>query len=208
MEEISLLKLKRRFATLIEMMVVLAILGLAAGFVGINVSKAITEQGFRTDASVVVDYLRFAQNLMLIMDEDVEVIFAKDSKDGVLRFWLNFECPLGKQWNKMLNRKPAALKNIKWVSLSGSSSDESTEQKQVVLKFLSRGTVMTRGILELVGKNMTRSILLSGSPQPIFFSSATEANFLVEESERSSQGKLLTEHLVSDIHAKYGKPST
>ena len=64
--------------TLLEILLVLSLIALIAGLVGISVHKMYISQRFRNEVSLVVDQLRLAQDMMLILDTDVHVIFSED----------------------------------------------------------------------------------------------------------------------------------
>ena len=74
------------FITLLESLIVISILAIAAGVIGFSVNRALREQHFKTEVELVVDYLRLAQNLMLIMNADVHVIFkaAESEKSNLM----------------------------------------------------------------------------------------------------------------------------
>lgn len=198
---------KKRYVTLIEMLIALAIIAVGAGLIGINVNKAVKEQRFNGEVSLVVDQLRLAQNLMLILNQDVHVKFRP--KGGVLTCQLDFECPLDKGWDKELNQRPTALNAIRSISLKTSNGKlESTEQGEVILQFMSGGTVMSRGVLTLSSsatpfsqKAEDRAIVLQGFPHPISLSDSVQPE-LKEQITFDDKNKALTQYVVHEISAK------
>ena len=77
----------KRFITLFEILIVMAVLAIGTMGIGFNVHRALREQHFKSEVELVVDYLRLAQNLMLIMDADVRVIFetSKNESSNIIR---------------------------------------------------------------------------------------------------------------------------
>lgn len=198
---------KKRYVTLIEMLIALAIIAVGAGLIGINVNKAIKEQRFNGEVSLVVDQLRLAQNLMLILNQDVKVKFR--ARAGLLTCQLDFECPLDKGWDRQLNQRPSELKAIRAVSFKTANGKvESTEQGEVVLQFMSGGTVMSRGVLTLSSSATPfaqnaedRTIVLQGFPHPISLSASAQPE-LKEQITFDDKNKALTQYVVHEINAK------
>ena len=146
------MKLRRRFLTLLETLIVMFILSLVLGLVGINVNKAVHDQRFRTDVSTVVDSLRIAQYLMLILDNDVHVKF-KQSDNGII---INIEtaCPLSGNWAKIL-LAPKHLHTVHVVNFKDRLQSQPAESGIVDIRFLSSGYVMSQGIMRLATANAT-----------------------------------------------------
>jgi hypothetical protein len=176
MEKIFLLSwhmYHRRYVTLLEMMLVIAILSLFAGLIGISVNKALVEQRFRNEVSMVVDELRLAQDLMLILNTDVLVKFV-EIKDQGISCSLVLETRMIDKVKREIDRKPLILKTIKSLSLGNSNS--SGTKGEAELKFISKGAVMSRGIIRLgtadEGRSSTNAlesyICLAGYPRTIY----------------------------------------
>lgn len=191
----------RRYVTLIETVIALAILGLVATVIGINVSKAMQDQRFRTEVALVVDQLRLAQNLMIILNEDVKVHFKEES--GQIHYGLSFQCPKKTGWDKELTRKPQPLKAIRTVAFNGTGEEKGPGS--LTLNFLSSGMVMSSGTLTLSTAKGTESkdmryVNLPGYPHPI----TAEAH---EDKKRQSQAAKnddqLTQFIMPDIISKF-----
>lgn len=149
------------------MMLVMAILALVAGLLGVKIAKSMQEQKFRTEVALIVDRLRLAQNLMLILNQDIQVYFKKN-KDGI-HFGLELDCPQKNGWEKEFSR-PQLLSAIRQVGFKGMG--ESQTASDFTLKFMSSGAVMSSGMLSLsTGKGSLygerRYIALPGYPAPI-----------------------------------------
>jgi len=155
----------RRYLTFIELMIVMAIIGSAAGLIGMNINKAMQQQRFNTEVSFVVEQLRLAQNLMLIVNEDATVELDKLSNNYFLH--MKLQCPLKNGWDKELV-KGRELRSIKEISFTSRLPDPAKTKSVLAFEFFSGGAVMTEGVLKLTSKEgMIQYICLSGRPAPI-----------------------------------------
>lgn len=194
---------RRRYITLFEMMIVLTIVASIAGAVGIRVHKAIFEQQFRSEVSLIVDKLRLAQSLMLILDQDVRVKFIERPNQRGIDYWIEFQCPLSKGWQKELERKPKNLTAVRSVNIS--PSDNRHNEGELELKFLSGGSVMTQGVLRLASAEQSgsgifeRFVCLKGYPHPIFAVADRHANFCSPEINLDNR---ITQYTVQEVQAK------
>lgn len=203
--------LRRQYITLIEMLVVLGILSLVIGLVGFNVRHLVVDQRFRNEVKMVVDQLRMAQNLMLIMDSDIHVKFQE--KDGYIL--MELESSLELPWLKALNPEPKTLNVIHHVGFDEKGKEKMSgfEERGVLdIKFLSGGNVMTSGTLRLATARdsqnaLKRFICLSGYPKPI----VVQMEFSCPEDEIDQEFKeQLTRMTVQEIqeignHLEHGK---
>lgn len=200
-------KSRRRFITLIEFLLVIALLMVVAGLVGLNIRRAFVEQSFRSEVSSVVDTLRLAQDLMLILNSDVHMLFQDDPVRGI-RYWIEVEKPLPSNWDRELKRKRPLLKQVHLVEMDDKVSVIEVQDK-LDIKFLSGGSVMSKGVLSLYSddnKNregvLVSSICLKGIPSPI--RSVTSAM----KAEACSDGKeteialQVTQDMMSEIQPK------
>lgn len=164
-------KISKRHFTIIEMMIVITVLALVGGVIAVNVRKAFQEQRFRTETTLVVETLRLAQDLMLILQDDAHVIFTQNEKG--ITFWLKTESPLAKNWEEVIKRTHKTLKAIHSVKFLD-QLEGPTKMGELDIKFLSGGTVMSRGVIRLSSTdndtevNALRSAIpLYGYPRPI-----------------------------------------
>lgn len=159
------------YVTLIELLIVMAILSLAGGAIAIGISRAMVDQKFRTEVSRFVDELRFAQDLMLVLRTDVRLYVKEEEKD--ILYWLELETPIQDSLKKQVLEK-RKLKVIRGFVFED-KFQPSKEKGQVDIKFLSRGMAMSRGMVGLAtssdGKDLENTlqvyIPLTGSPGPI-----------------------------------------
>ncbi|PJD96767.1 MAG: prepilin-type cleavage/methylation domain-containing protein [Parachlamydia sp.] len=161
------------FFTLVEILIVFLILSLVTAVVGINISKALEEQRFRTEVDIVLGELRLAQDLMLILKADVQVKFAQGTEG--INYSIETESQTTKNWVNSLKRPHPKLKTIRGISFKD-ELDLPTVPGAIVIHFLSKGSVMSRGILRLSNSSdavnvpswaQVKVINLYGYPHPI-----------------------------------------
>ena len=137
-----------------------------------NMRRALEEQRFRTEVSLVVDYFQLAQDLMLILGTDVHVKFGKSRQKKGLEYWIEVDDGLSKDWNRIIH-----LPRYLVATHSISFRDElelATDPGTLDIRFLSGGTVMSRGVFRLSSHQnpalpaaINRAICLHGYPHPI-----------------------------------------
>lgn len=175
-----MVSLRRLPITLLELMIVMAILALVAGIVAVSINKALVDQRFRTEVSMIVDELRLAQDLMLILGADVHVKFAEEGSKGI-KYWIELETSLPDHINREILRKHHKLKTIRGVSFADELNKNSA-QGQLDIRFQSKGMVMSQGILKLATSGesnlpmaaLKNYICLPGFPKPISSSDSEE----------------------------------
>ncbi len=206
---------KRLCFTFLELLIVIAILSLIAGFVGINIRKAVSEQNFRSEVELVVNQLRQAQDLMLIFRGEVIVKFTVLPDGKGLSSVLEFEAKMPANWDRETKRVHK-LKYIHGLNFQdqmvpvGSSSDKD-EENTLEIKFFSNGSTMSKGIIELSNSSnpdmpeaITRYINLPGYPSNIVSSaSIPQALSSMEEDEAFNKDLTYrTAHEVQFLNAK------
>lgn len=193
------LLLRKRPITLVEMLIVMGLVAITAGLLGLSVHKLLHEQRFRSESNTVLESLRLAQDLMLIADSDVHLLFTKDSRTGGIVINLQLEKPLTQGWAREAMRPRKPLEAIKFVEFADQRLG-SKQINQVQLHFLSGGTVMSQGTLRLADSDYTpiyqTFICLPGYPLPIV-SSGGQCDF---KGEREMQERL-TESIQREISA-------
>jgi type II secretory pathway pseudopilin PulG len=169
--KIKIHAVKRRFISLIELLIVITILSLVAGVVGIQIHKTLREQRFTTEAALVLDKLRLAQELMLILRTDAHVKFKQEPGQEAITLWVEVETPL--QSLKKDVQKPLELKTIQFVEFKDELVYE-TKMGEIDIKFLSGGNLMSKGVVRLSTSETTkdrgaleRFIALPGYPKSL-----------------------------------------
>lgn len=160
-----MIELRRRGYTLLEILLVLAIVATIGSVLAINVLRAIEQQKFYSSVDVLVDRLQMAQDLMLLMDRDARVSFEQRKEGLYVRVLVDGALP------------PLISRMAQGTVLKGIASSQFIQDGNLIgspfqLVFLSRGTVMSRGQLRfssfaLTGQSFKAQIDLSGNPQPM-----------------------------------------
>lgn len=161
--------MKRRYFSLVEVMVVLALIALLSSAFLVGVGRLLRSQQFRTAAVEVEDWLTLAQEIMLIYKFDVGVTF-ENRGDGVY-FQLHGDSPCKKQFSIALEpyfKEPHQIKGLSRVALwqPGGGVQEGSE---IELTFWTPGTRMSKGLLFLYEKGGSEKqvIRLPGYPSPL-----------------------------------------
>jgi type II secretory pathway pseudopilin PulG len=140
---------RRHFLTLVELLLVLAILATAAGWVGMNIAKALREQRFRAEVASVVNQLRLAQDLCLSFQQNAIVRFTIAEGGTGIEEQLIFETPMPFLWNKELTRRKKLLTSIHFIDFQDEVRVPKEKPNSSEIKFLSGGSVVSRGIMRL-----------------------------------------------------------
>lgn len=138
---------RKRHLTLMEIMIVISIIALTAGFIGMNIAQAIREQRFRAEVGRVTDLLGLAQDLMLVMDVGTVVIFEQESKTKGIQMRMETTLPLPARWQHVFMRPQAPLSYVHWIEFE--NEDEQEKEGRLEIRFLSSGIGMSRGTLRL-----------------------------------------------------------
>lgn len=189
---------RRLPVTLLELIIVIAILAMVSGIVGVSINKALVDQRFRSEVGMIVDEMRLAQDLMLILGTDVRVVFQETKNHEGIEFWLDMDTMLSNNIQRELTKRIHKLKVIKGVFFSDELLTEVHEGKMDV-KFLSNGAVMSKGIMRLASSDSEQSqkgilenyICLPGYPKPIKSSETKEqAEELCKNGNKEFEDKL------------------
>lgn len=164
---------RRLYLTLVEIMIALTILALIGGVIGININVALKEQRFQTETDLVVETLRIAQDLMLILGSDVHFrVKAKADKSGI-EYGLDVEGGVPSQWESMIARTHRVLKETHGISFKELQPFPIIEG-ELDIRFQSGGEQMSKGVLRLsthenerASGATTMAICLKGYPHPI-----------------------------------------
>jgi type II secretory pathway pseudopilin PulG len=167
----------RRFITVIELLMVVAIIAMIAGLVGFNIRRLFVEQRFNTEVSLVVDQLRLAQDLMLIMQNEAHVKFETLRDNKGIRYWIELEKKPSNAWMREITRPKQPLTTIRRIDFQELVPSLAAHSMPGVLdiQFLSGGSVMSSGVITLSTSDsrqasegsQERYICLPGYPNPI-----------------------------------------
>ncbi|MGA8164107.1 MAG: hypothetical protein WB791_03660 [Waddliaceae bacterium] len=200
--------LRRRCLTLIELLIVISILVLVGGVIGINTSKALKEQRFRTEVDLMVDALRLAQDVMLIGGTDVRLnIKNREQKKGI-EYGLAVSDKMPKEWDRLINGSKKRLKAIHSAQFLEQGPFPPPEEG-LEIRFFSEGSMMSKGVLRVsthekafVPGALNRAICLRGYPHAI--TSVPEENeqwVTCEEEGEADFLNRLTKDTVQEISA-------
>lgn len=191
--------LKRLQLTLLELLVVISIIASLAGVFSMNIRSALHEQRFKTEVSQLLDTLRLAQDLMLILDADLHVKIRQCETIDAIEYWIESDQPLSKNWRREIERPPKILKTIKTVRHPDAANG------LIDLKFLSSGIVMSQGPLALSTSSNPndssahyRFINLAGYPKPIVASLVSD-DWKPQDREEMDASEKLTRWTMQEI---------
>ncbi|NGX57619.1 MAG: hypothetical protein K940chlam3_00512 [Chlamydiae bacterium] len=163
------LKKNRRFFTLIEIMIVLAIISMVAGVVGFNIVKMRRDQQFRSGVSLVQQKLQAALETMLIHNENVKIVFEQEG--SVLKTTMESETPTNRGLGRILNANPniEGIKSAAWVT-----AEEERYIGKITLVFSAIAHAIPKGTIILSGYDsintqgpLRKTIVLNGYPHSI-----------------------------------------
>lgn len=201
--------IKKRFVTLVELLIVISVLALAAGVIGFNINRALREQHFKTEVELVIDYLRLAQNLMLIMNADVHVLFkAAEKNERFIEMKLKVDGNIEDSLLKVVTEREKHLHYIQFLEFFDVNKTHN-EPGVVDVKFISKGSVMSKGIMRLSTNEsgeslgaLERYICLPGFPKPIYSTNKKNEDPSCNEQKQADFDLRLINFTVQEIHAK------
>jgi prepilin-type N-terminal cleavage/methylation domain-containing protein len=159
----SMRRAQRRYITLIEVMIVMALLAVLAGVTGIAVRRAVLDERYRAGVAQFVSRLQMAQNIMLIVRGDVTVQLNKQPNG--LFCHVDVAQPLLPPLQRIVNRSGVipGIDAFTWTTLDG----RSVTNQPLALNFKSGGARLSRGELKVSGAGRDSYILLSGFAEPV-----------------------------------------
>lgn len=185
---------KSRFFTLIEIMVVLAIIISLLGWASFNIRSASRQQAFRTQTDRLLNRLKLAQDFLLTLNIESELEF---SPEGVK--WV----PVGNANSgseSFIDREKLNLTAFSEITFEEINGDKKTGT--FTLKFLDLGFVMSRGYLKLVAKTGEEGyIALPGYPAPLKLQS-TPPNVALQLQEEQELYDRLSAVTLSDVNVQ------
>lgn len=155
---------KRRFITLLELLIVLGLLAVIGSLTAFNVNKMYQEQQALNEMSRVVQMLNRATDLMMLVNLDAEIRFSK--KGDHFEVELIPKSSLSPLTQPLLTNKPLVLERINHIAFKDGIQD-TVLTDNFSLVFLSKGFLMNRGVITLQTPSLTGSILLYGYPAPV-----------------------------------------
>ncbi len=194
---------KRRFITLIEILIVVGIIALVSGLATIGIRKALRDQKFRTEAYQVLTTLRLAQQLMIVLNTDVHVKFKRT--DEGFNYRIELDDKLSERWHKELTRNRPLLKEIHAINFKDALEGG---EGPLDIRFLSGGTVMSQGVMRL-GTAAPGSpgaletfICLPGFPHFLQTTSSPQEDVACDAAVQRKYDQAVTQVTVAEVNEK------
>lgn len=166
-------KSKRSF-TLLEILIVLALLSLVTGVGAFNIQRLFTKQRTLNEMETFLDQLRNATELMTLCGADGEIRVAMEGGKWTSEW--RPSTPLSEQAKKLIKTEKEIYNNIQDISFN--------DLTQFTLGFYSKGFFMSEGQVKLRGNGIERTITLRGYPSPLKLTEkAEEPGLSLEQSD-------------------------
>lgn len=162
-------RFQRRYITFVEIMIIIMISIISLGLIGVNIRDLVRQQRFKSEVSLVIDQLRLAQDLMLMLNTDSIVKFSNKGKN--ITSTIDVESVLSKGWQREIDREHPPFDAIKIVEFEEANSPLKHSTLPLEIKFLSGGSVMSQGVLRLANQDesLETFVCLPGYPRPIVY---------------------------------------
>lgn len=147
----------RRHFSLIEILIVFALLSLVMGVGAFNIRGLFIKQRTLDDMERFTNQLRNAQELMTLSGVDGEVHV--DKVDGVITSEWVPSTSISELTSKLIHTQKETYPSIEEVSYN--------DQARFSLGFYAKGLYMSTGLIKLSGNGIERSIVLKGYPAPL-----------------------------------------
>lgn len=199
------LSLRKRFLTLAEIMIVISIISIVGGVMALGLRQLIREQRFRTEVAQVVNTLQLAQQIMIILNTDVHVIFQTTPQGFTYR--ISLDDKLQDRWHTELTRRKPPLKEIHAINFVDALSPGSSSNT-IDIKFLSGGSTMSQGTLRLgvappgVPDTQEAFICLPGYPHFIKSTPKEDSDTACNSSDQKKLNQSITQTTVNEINEK------
>ena len=164
------MKIKKCAFTLLEILTVLFILSFVVSLTAVKVRQLFKQQQVLSELKQVANLLTMAQDLMLILNNDVEVTFNLNSKSRLIEASINVAKMMPLKWDKIVE-KPVAFRSFKAIKINSESS------LPLKLKFIDGS--MSRASLQIDLKDdyaqqfKNYTFLLPGYPAVINYKTGT-----------------------------------
>lgn len=152
----------KRYITLLELLIVFALLSVTAGAVAYNIRGFFRSQNTLAEMDRLVEQLRNAQNAMMLLNIDSEVKISSE-REGITVEWVP-KSPLSEMASRLF--KPKETYTYLSEVLFEDAFKDLVLRENFSLSFLSKGFLMNRGILKLQADKDVRYVLMPGYPWP------------------------------------------
>lgn len=151
----------RRYITLLEVIIIIAILAVAGGAAAFNIRKFYLQQQVLDDINKVVNTLNAASDLMMLVNLDSEVRFTKN--EGKIQVAIAPQSGIPTTVHPILRENPITLSHLDQVVFKDGVQD-TVLTIPFSLTFYSKGFLMNRGSLQLRGEDQERYVIFRGYP--------------------------------------------
>lgn len=150
--------------TLLELMIVIALLSLTAGVIGLNVRGFLHQQNVLDEMGQVVGLFKKAQEMMVLLNQDSMVRFHSEP-EGITVEIIPLSTP-SKAAIALIPKEKLLLKYIKTADFEDAYTAK-VWRNNLDIFFTSKGFLMNRGLLKMEGDGTSRTLVLLGYPAPI-----------------------------------------
>lgn len=182
----------RKYFTLIEILIVLALMTLTLSATALSVNRLIGQEKFFSSVKRVVDRLQLVQDLMVIQNADSSIQFTNHGGEWHLE--AKTDDFLSAAIRKEI-QAPLLLKNmgeISLLNLEGQAIDDNS------INFWGNGQIITPCVITLTSadKQLQRFIFLPGFPRPI--NSKTAYDEPPVDTNRTEESRELYPHVIQE----------
>lgn len=202
-------RIRRQAMTLVELLIVIGIMAVLSGFISINVVKAVREQRFRSEVSRLVQEMRLAQELMLILKVGSTLKFSVAQNGSGIQYWLETELPIPKRWEALIRQEKPPLQAIKVMQFQ-----DAKEAGKLEINFLSEEVGMSKGVLRLSTSErdsdlgtLTTYVCLPGYPSPIEYKNGAQDSAFCKIKENEQFLNTLSRLIYEQITDLQGVPA-
>lgn len=139
--------LRKRYLTIMEILIAISILALAMGMTAIGIRQVLRDQKFKTESYEVLSTLRLAQQIMLILNTDVHVIFKSEDNKG-FSYRIALDDKLKENWHKQITKQRPVLTEIRSINFVDALGP-SGKSNELDIRFLSGGSTISQGVMRL-----------------------------------------------------------
>ena len=174
---------RRRYVTLIEMLIVMVLIVTIGSAIAFGVTKAVKKERLRAGVDVVVDTIQLAQDMMLNLSANTGVVI-EEKKSGGFSCAITFDDVMRFPQMKAFIDKASVIPGVSRISFLPDDPSEETMTPPITLHFFSSGSVMSRGNIALIAPSgEERYIYLSGNPEAITSSEEKGTQHYVDDSD-------------------------
>lgn len=181
----------KRYITLIEVLVVIAIIAASAGILAVKMRDFLQEQAYLDESHQLLNQLRIAQDVMQVMNADLVVRISQDDK-GLFTSQIEPKTTPPELAKRLISTSPLKLKAIGRLEFEDQFT-ETVLKENFDLTFMSRGFTMNHGIIKLFPKGTSgpeQVIYLSGHPAPLLLQNAKGFSYPSPTEEAESIEKI------------------